>query len=124
MKKRHMKNNVLEIYDDDNNLVLSISEELSDDGTMVIKLAGEIKNTVAYEFEDEVMAALSVCKKIELNFEKVSYIASMALKSLLSIQQIIDETDDSDMILTDISPQVMDIFNESGFSEILEIKKE
>ena len=124
MKKRHMKNNVLEIYDDDNILVLSISEELSDDGTMVIKLAGEIKNTVAYEFEDEVMAALSVCKKIELNFEKVSYIASMALKSLLSIQQIIDETDDSDMILTDISPQVMDIFNESGFLEILEIKKE
>lgn len=121
MKIRRMNNGVLEICDESNVPILAIAEEMSD-GTMKINLFGEIKNEVAHEFEDEVMAALSVCKKIELNFAEISYIASMALKSLLSVQQMIDEIEGSSMILTNVSQEVMDILKESGFSEILEIQ--
>ena len=121
MKIRRMNNGVLEICDENNVPILAISEELTD-GTMKIKLSGEIKNEVAHEFEDEIMAALSVCKRLELDLAEVSYIASMALKSLLSVQQMIDEIDNSCMVLTNVSREVMDIFKESGFSEILEIQ--
>lgn len=123
MKIRHMNNDVLEICDENNELILSIEEKAIDNG-IEIYLNGEIKNEVAHEFEDEVMAALSVCSVLVINFENVTYIASMALKSLLSIQQIIDETEGARMVLTHIAPTVMEIFEESGFSEILEIEND
>lgn len=119
-----MNNNVLEICDESNNVILSIAEEVKEDNTMFISLCGEIVNEVAHEFEDEVMAALSVCKKLKIDFSKVTYIASMALKSLLSVQQMIDEIDGASMILICVSKEVMQIMKESGFSEILEIESE
>lgn len=122
MKIRQINNNVLEICNEKNQLILSIAEELLSNGVMSIVLEGEITNEVAHEFEDEVMAALSVCKNLELNFEKVTYIASIALKSLLSVQQMIDDIDESSMILKSISPEVMGILKETGFSDILQIE--
>ena len=122
MKMRRVNNNVLEICDENNEMILSIAEEINPQGKMIITLNGEVRNEVAHEFEDEIMAALSVCKNIELNMKNVSYIASMALKCLLSIQQMIDEMNGSSMVLTNVSQEVMTILKESGFSEILEIE--
>lgn len=116
-----MNNHVLEIYNEDDKLLLSIGEEVIEETTMLITVTGEITNEVSHEFEDEVMAALSVCKNLKLDFSKVTYIASMALKSLLYIQRIIDDMPDSAMLLINVSPQVMAILNETGFSDILEI---
>ena len=123
MKTRHMNNHVLEICDEDSNVILAIAEELIDD-KLKITLSGEIKNEVAHEFEDEVMAALSVCHNLIIDFSKVTYIASFALKSLLSVQQMIDEIEDSSMVLIHVSEDVMSVFKESGFSEILMIENE
>ena len=120
MNIRRMNNNILEICDENKTVILSI-EEYFNGQELVIELAGEIKNEVAHEFEDELMAALSVCPKLVLNIEKVTYIASIALKSLLSVQQMIDEIEDSSMILSHVSSEVMGIFNETGFSDILQI---
>ncbi len=122
MKKRRMNNNVLEVCDENDVVVLAIGETLAADKSMVIKVTGEIRNEVAHDFEDEVMTVLSVCKKIVLDMKDVTYIASMALKSLLSIQQMIDEIEDSSMVLCHVTPEVMNIFKESGFSEILLIE--
>lgn len=123
MKIRRMNNNVLEICDEDSKVILSIAEELVE-GKLKITLSGEIKNEVAHEFEDEVMAVLSVYPNLIIDFSKVTYIASFALKSLLSVQQMIDEIDNSSMVLIHVSKEVMSIFKESGFSEILMIENE
>lgn len=77
---------------------------------------------VALEFEDEVMAALTVCHKLRLDFSGVSYIASTVLRTLLSVQQLIDNIDDAEMTLTGVTGEVMETFKDSGFSEILEIE--
>ena len=122
MKQRRMRDGVLEICDEDDVQILSIAENLDDDNRMIIKLTGEIRNEVAHEFEDEVMAALSVCKKLVLDFEGVTYIASSALRALLSVQQIVDEIDGSGMRLINVSPSVKEILKESGFLEILEVE--
>lgn len=121
-KTRRMKDSVLEICGGEE-VILSIAEELAD-GTMTIRLAGKIQNEVAHEFEDEVMAVLSVCRQIVLDMGRVTYIASMALSTLLSIQQMIDEIEGASMVLKHITPQVMEILKESGFSEILMIETE
>lgn len=124
MKKRRMNNNILEICDEKNNVVLSITEEVLINGRIRIIFVGELTNEVAHEFEDEIMAVLTVCKNIELDMGKVTYIASMALKTLLSIQQLVDDIDDASMLLRRVSPEVMGVLDETGFSDILQIEQD
>lgn len=122
MKIRRMNNNILEICDENNEVILSFTEQFIE-GEINISISGKITNEVAHDFEDEVMAAFTVCKNIVLDFSNVTYIASFALKALLSIQQMIDEDEKSRMILTNVSEEVMGILKESGFSEILNIQE-
>lgn len=118
---RRIKNNVLEICGEENEVIFSMEEKF-ENNVFYIKLRGEIKNEVAYEFEDELMAALLSCNQVELNFEHVDYVASMVLKILLSAQQMIDEMNNSTMCINGASENVKTRFKEAGFYDILEFK--
>ena len=119
MIKRHINNGVLEILSDDT-VLMSLTEVL-EDGGMHISISGELRNEVAHEFEDELMAAFSVCKRLHLDLSKTVYIASFAMKALLSVQQIVDEYDDAGLLITGMSPAVKKAFDEAGFLDILNI---
>lgn len=121
MNSRTVKGNTLEIRSEHGH-ILQITEEMAE-GTMYIKIAGEIVNECAHDFEDELMAAFSVCNQIKLDLSGITYIASIALRTLLSVQQIVDEHEGASLILTELSPEVHRVFEESGFMEILEIEK-
>lgn len=121
MSQRRMNEGVLEIIDEDNQIIMSLTEQMADD-VMNISVSGTIKNDVAHEFEDELMAALSVCPHLRIDLQKTDYIASRALRSLLSVQQMMDTMEDADMILK-ISPAVKSTFEESGFLDILNIEE-
>lgn len=121
MTTRRMNGEELEILSG-NTVVLSIREELNE-GIMTISLNGEIRNEVAHEFEDEVMAAFSVCENVRIDLEKVGYIASMAMKALLSVQQMIDENENASLVIVRLSPAVKEKFEKSGFVDILNIEE-
>lgn len=123
MAERRMKDKTMEIYDDHGEFEFSIEESV-EDGSMLILLDGKIKNEVAYDFEDEVIAALSVCPKVILDMNKLTYIASISLQSLLNVQRLIDNMDGASMKLVHVSKEVMKILDESGFSDILEIEED
>ena len=122
MITREMVDGVLEILLDGTR-VLCIREQMRDD-IFYMEAEGEIRNEVAHEFEDELMAAVSVCRKIRLDLSKITYLASGALRSLLSVQQIIDEQEGAEMILVHVSEPVMEALKESGFDEILFIEED
>ena len=121
MKNRRINNNELEIIGDNNEVILVIAETI-DNGTMNMTLRGELRNETAHEFEDELMAALTVCNTIRLDFSDVTYVASMALSCLLAVQQIIDDTDNSRLVIVAVSKPVADMFDQLNFNEILEIE--
>lgn len=121
MKYRKMNDGVLEICDEEDSVIFSVSEEMIDE-SLVIKVSGEIINEVAHDFEDEVIAALSVCRSIIIDLSDVTYISSAVLKSLLSAQRIVDEDDSSQLLIKNVNSDVMKVFDESGFSDILSIK--
>lgn len=122
MITREMVDGVLEILLDGTR-VLCIREQMKGD-IFYMEAEGEIRNEVAHEFEDELMAAVSVCRKIRLDLSKITYLASGALRSLLSVQQIIDEQEGAEMILVHVSEPVMEALKESGFDEILFIEED
>ena len=111
----------LKVYDDDK-LLFTLSEIISDD-VMLISLSGKLSNLVASEFEEEVMAALTVCHKLRLDFSGVTYIASGVLRVLLSAQQVIDSIEGAEMVLAGVTGEVMTTLHEAGFDDILEIEK-
>ncbi|MBR6671201.1 MAG: STAS domain-containing protein [Ruminococcus sp.] len=121
MNTRRMNGDTLEILCGEE-VALSLSEKMIEN-EMHIEISGEIRNEVAHEFEDELMAAFSVCKVVKVNMSKITYIASVAMRALLSVQQMIDEDDEATMIITHISPEVKQIFEVSGFIDILNIEE-
>lgn len=121
MNTRRINGDALEISNGEN-VIISLSEKLVDD-VMYIVMSGEIRNEVAHEFEDELMAAFSVCNVVRVDMSKVTYIASIAMRALLSVQQIIDENDSASLVITGISPEVREIFETLGFVDILNIEE-
>lgn len=113
-----MKDHILEIQNDKGEIILSFFEELND-GAMYIKVTGEVKNEVSHDFEDEIMAAFSVCNNIRLDLSDVTHLSSLAMRVLLSVQQIIDETPNSSMIISNVSQTTKELFEKSGFIDIL-----
>lgn len=121
MNIRRINGDTLEVLNGEN-VIISMSEKLIDN-EIHITVAGEIKNEVAHEFEDELMAAFSVCNTVKLDLSKVTYIASIAMRALLSVQQIIDENDQASLIIIGMSPEVKDMFESSGFFDILNVEE-
>lgn len=120
MSERRMNGENLEIYSD-GKLVLTLQEKLTDD-VMHMKVSGEIRNDVAHDFEDEMMAIFSVCNNVTLDLGGVTYMASLAMRTLLSVQQLIDENDNATLIITNLSAPAKEMFESSGFLEILNIE--
>lgn len=121
MNVRRVNGNTLEVLNGET-VVIALSEKLVD-GVMHIAVSGELKNEVAHEFEDELMAAFSVCNAVRLDLSGVTYIASIAMRALLSVQQIVDENADASFVVTKLSDEVRETFEESGFTDILNIEQ-
>lgn len=122
MNVRRISGDTLEILNGET-VIVSLSEKLVNQ-EMHIAVCGEIKNEVAHEFEDELMAAFSVCNVVRLDLSKVSYIASIAMRALLSVQQIIDENEAAALIIVGMSSEVKETFDASGFLDILTIEEQ
>lgn len=121
MKNRRINNNELELIGDNDETILIITETI-ENGTMNMTLRGELRNEASHEFEDETMAALSVCDTIRIDLSNVTYIAGMAMRCLLSVQQIVDDIEGARMIIVNPSKPVTEMFAQLGFNDILEIE--
>lgn len=132
MFKRTVCDNFIDVTDDKGNVVFTIKEELRD-GTLAVGLAGSVQSEAVYEFEDEILAALSICggpsrdrapfKNLEFDLSRVNYISSVALRSFLKFQSIIDGQDGFSMYVVNPSPSVVERLNETGYADILDIRK-
>jgi len=120
MSKRYMVGDTLKICADDQ-VLLSVRESMDEDG-MLMKLSGLLRNEIAHDFEDELMTVFSVVDKVRLDLAEVRYVGSVAMKALLSVQQMIDENDDKSFRIVALSGEVKDVFEEAGFMELFDIE--
>ena len=88
---------------------------------LTVGVEGRIDTATAPEFESEVKALIDGVTALTLDFEKVSYISSAGLRVLLSLQKVMSKQ--GDMTVINVNETVNDIFEVTGFSEILTIKK-
>ncbi|MBR5498103.1 MAG: STAS domain-containing protein [Clostridia bacterium] len=91
-----------------------------ENGITVFKIEGRLDTTTAPELENAINAEGETLKNLVLDFNGISYISSAGLRVLLSAQKKMNSQ--GSMELVNVSEPVMDIFEMTGFAEILVIK--
>ena len=89
-------------------------------GSTVMTLSGRLDTTTAPELEKAINNEGDELKNLVLDFKGVDYISSAGLRVLLTAQKKMNVQ--GHMELTNVSEAVMDIFEMTGFADILEIK--
>ena len=89
-------------------------------GVTVIKLDGRLDTTTAPELEKAINDEGDALTNLVLDFGGVDYISSAGLRVLLTAQKKMNAQ--GSMELRNVSEAVMDIFEMTGFAEILVIK--
>ena len=89
-------------------------------GVTIIKVDGRLDTTTAPELEKAINGEGAALKNLVLDFKGVDYISSAGLRVILTAQKKMNVQ--GHMELNNVSEAVMDIFEMTGFAEILEIK--
>ncbi|MBQ8435927.1 MAG: STAS domain-containing protein [Oscillospiraceae bacterium] len=83
-------------------------------------LTGRLDTTTAPMFEAEITNSISSVEKLVLNFENLDYISSAGLRVVLSAQKIMNNQ--GKMIIRNVGDGIMEIFEITGFLDILTIE--
>ena len=92
----------------------------TDSGTLSAAITGRIDTTTAPALEAELKNSYDGCEALVLDFADVAYISSAGLRVLLSAQKVM--TQKGGMKLVNVSGDIMEIFEVTGFSDILTIE--
>jgi len=117
--KRKIDGDTISIVDNDDTIVLTIKITV-EEAAVTIAAAGSITHDAAPEFEDELMSVLTSGRDVVVDFSALEYISAPALRALLSVQKLVDEKRYK-FIIQNISKPVKDIFEQTGFIDLIEI---
>lgn len=85
-----------------------------------IALEGRLDTTTAPELEAIVRGDLDGAETLTFDFAKLEYISSAGLRILLAAQKIMNKQ--GKMVVKNVSEEVKEIFEVTGFSDILTIE--
>ena len=100
--------------------MLNIKKTIENDET-VFMLKGRLDTTTAPELDSELQNSLNGVKTLTLDIKELDYVSSAGLRVLLSAQKIMNKQ--GAMKVINVSDAVMEIFEVTGFSDILEIER-
>jgi anti-sigma B factor antagonist len=86
----------------------------------ILELTGRLDTTTAPILEKTIDECLTQTKNLVLEFKNLEYISSAGLRVLLSTQKKIHRN--GSMKVRNVSETIMDIFEMTGFSDILVIE--
>ena len=85
-----------------------------------IQLVGRLDTTTAPELENELNSALIGVKELCFDFIKLDYISSAGLRVLLAAQKIMNNQ--GSMKISNVASEIMEVFEITGFTDILTIE--
>ncbi len=91
------------------------------DGTaLTIELEGRLDTVSAPQLETELKKGISGVETLIFDFAKLEYLSSAGLRVLLSSQKVMNRQ--GQMIIKNVNSTIADIFEVTGFSEILTVE--
>ena len=96
-------------------------DKKSNASELTLALTGRVDTTTAPELESVVKQSLGGVTELIFDLAALEYISSAGLRVLLSVQKIMNKQ--GEMKLTHVSEDIMEIFEVTGFAEILTIEE-
>lgn len=88
--------------------------------TVTVALEGRLDTTTAPQLEGELRTAISGMTELVFDLGALEYISSAGLRVLLSAQKAMNKQ--GSMVIRNVKPEIMDIFDITGFTDILTIE--
>ena len=95
-------------------------EKKQNGNELVVALEGRLDTMTAPELEAELAQSMGSAEKLELDFSKLDYISSAGLRVLLSAHKTMSAK--GGMKVTHVNEIVREVFEVTGFSDILTIE--
>ncbi|MBR1384047.1 MAG: STAS domain-containing protein [Ruminococcus sp.] len=95
-------------------------KKVTNESTLNVAISGRVDTTTAPALEAELKSSFDSCESLVLDFAEVEYISSAGLRVLLSAQKVMSKK--GRMKLINVSEDIMEIFEVTGFSDILTIE--
>ena len=99
--------------------MLNIKKSTNENGLTVV-LTGRLDTTTAPELEKELKASLDGVTTLVIDMTALEYISSAGLRVLLSAQKTMNKQ--GEMKVVHVGERIMEIFEVTGFSDILTIE--
>lgn len=90
------------------------------DNVVTLEIEGRIDTVTSPSLATEIDALDETVKKLVLDFEKVEYISSAGLRVVLAAQKKMNKQ--GAMLVKNVCDSVMEVFEITGFSDILVIE--
>ena len=95
-------------------------EKTQSGSDLVISLDGRLDTTTAPELEAVLKTSLEGIDKLTLDFSGLSYLSSAGLRVVLLAQKYMSKH--GKMIVKNVNETIMDVFEVTGFTDILTIE--
>ena len=93
----------------------------AEDKKLTVEVKGRLDTTTAPELEAALKESLEGVEELTLNFAELEYISSAGLRVLLATQKTMQGK--GEMIVSGVNDIVMEVFEVTGFCDILNIAK-
>ena len=87
---------------------------------LTLALSGRLDTVTAPQLEETLQKEIAEVKELVFDFEGLEYMSSAGLRILLSAQKIMNRQ--GSMTLKNVSPELMEILEITGFADILTIE--
>ena len=95
--------------------------ETKNGASLVLALEGRLDTSTAPQLEEKVNGVIEGVADFTFDFSQLEYISSAGLRVLLSTQKTMNKQ--GKLVIKNVSDEVMEIFDVTGFSDILTIEK-
>ena len=85
-----------------------------------LSLSGRLDTITAPQLEEEIKASIDGVSDLVFDFSDLAYVSSAGLRVLLSSQKSMNEK--GSMVVRNVSEEIQEIFDVTGFSDILTIE--
>ena len=93
------------------------------DSKMEVAVSGRLDTITSQEFSEKLFDNLSGVDELVLDFSSLRYLSSSGLRVILSCQKKINSVKGT-MVVKNVNDLIMEIFDATGFSDILTIEND
>jgi anti-sigma B factor antagonist len=92
----------------------------SENNKLTVKVSGNLDITSAVELENEINKNISGINELNLDLKDLDYISSAGIRTIITIKQLMEKQ--GEMIITNATPFVINVFETTGVNKILNIE--